>query len=324
MAAGEGILLEYFDTKVSKSLTTFSEKPLGSLLRRISLTNGSLACMAVHRAMIALSALLRYGDCVQTQRLKLSAISALGASARNGVSPENAAQHVSAGLILCILEVYAHSDTSYQWTWYIMGVRDVVAAVSLDWFDSQEDLSDLSDWVYHHEVLSKFSLRHWAPEVAEKSQSTHMLDLPKRAWDVDPRLVPCNSMQQRNNALRTLADVVDMVVPPSDPRSSSPEYRDRLRWVRDHIEEHLGSDDPNLSDPAETMARLYRLATLVYLGRASGQAGPRVNAHARAGLRLLGRLTECTRPFALIIIGFEAETDEEQPKKWYLTLDWPA
>lgn len=93
------------DAKVSKTLTTFSEKPLAGLLLRISLTDSSPACVAVHRAMIALSSLLRHGDSIQTQRLKLSAIQALAASARHGISTANAAQHVSAGLILCILEV---------------------------------------------------------------------------------------------------------------------------------------------------------------------------------------------------------------------------
>jgi hypothetical protein len=196
----------------------------------------------------------------------------------------------------------------------MMGVRDVVATVSLAWFDSQADLSDLSDWVYHHEVLSKFSLRHWAPELAGHSTSPSNLlpELPKRPWEGDPRLVPCTSMQRRNNALRTLSEVVETVVSPSDPRSASPEYRDRLRLMRDEIEERLVSNDHDSGNPAEDIARLYRLATLIYLGRASGQAGARVDAHARAGLRLLGSLTECARPFALIVIGFEADTDEDR------------
>lgn len=57
--------------------------------------------------MLALASLFRCGNGFQTQRLKLSAIQALAASARHGVTTHNAAQHISAGLILCLVEVYA-------------------------------------------------------------------------------------------------------------------------------------------------------------------------------------------------------------------------
>lgn len=194
----------------------------------------------------------------------------------------------------------------------MMGARDVVATVSVDWFDRQTELSDLSDFMYHHDVLYKFSLRHWAPGPTNDSLPARLPQLPPGTWGVDSRLTPCNMMQQRNNALRTLNEVIEAVVPPSDPRSKSPEYRQRLQKIQEIVEERLGPDDHGHEDTAARMARLYRLATLVYLGRASGYPGARTAAYARAGLRLLADMSQCARLFPLVVIGFEAHTDDER------------
>lgn len=91
---------------VSSSLTTFGEEPIGSFILRIALSGSTPSVVAVQRAMLALSYLCRYGAGLQAEQLKLSALRALIASAAMGMSSENAVQHVAAGMILCLFEVY--------------------------------------------------------------------------------------------------------------------------------------------------------------------------------------------------------------------------
>ena len=72
---------------------------------RIALSDNGPAGVADQRSKLALSSYLKNGDTLQTQRIKLSAIQALAAAAHAGVSPRSATQHLSAGLLLCMLEV---------------------------------------------------------------------------------------------------------------------------------------------------------------------------------------------------------------------------
>lgn len=60
-------------------------------------------------------------------------------------------------------QIYQASCTSGQWRSYIIGVKSVIKASSLDTFKRDSDFNALLDWVYYHDVLSRFSLTHWHP-----------------------------------------------------------------------------------------------------------------------------------------------------------------
>lgn len=99
------VRLAAVESCVSGTLTTFGEEPVGSFILRIALSGNSLSIVAVQQAILALSYLFRYGAGLQAEKLKLSGLRALITSAGNGMSSEDAVQHVAAGMILCLFEV---------------------------------------------------------------------------------------------------------------------------------------------------------------------------------------------------------------------------
>jgi hypothetical protein len=70
--------------------------------------------------------------------------------------------------------VHQSSCTSSQWTWYVAGVKSVLSTASFSSFGKSlphGDLAILIDWVYYHDVLARFTLRHWSGETATVSPS---------------------------------------------------------------------------------------------------------------------------------------------------------
>lgn len=53
------------------------------------------------------------------------------------------------------------SASSGEWLWYTRGAMDIVQTTCLknQWHES--DIGRLLDWVYYHDALSRFPLRHW-------------------------------------------------------------------------------------------------------------------------------------------------------------------
>ncbi|KAI5868244.1 fungal-specific transcription factor domain-containing protein [Durotheca rogersii] len=325
MTGGERDLLHFFEGAVSQILTTFSEQPLGSILMRIALSSDSPSCIAVRKSMLALSTLLRHGLSWQSERLKLCAIRALMASAEDGITLTNAAQHVAAGMLLCIFEIHTNSSASNQWLTCVAGATNAIANLTFDPFGQDPDLSALLDWAYYHEVLSEFSLRHWRPEAWS---SERVLLRCSSLSTTHP--VPCLRLQRRNDTLRLLSEACAIVQSPSDPRSKCSKYISRICDMQRRLEQGPTSNCPSdtRTPAAGSLAvsvgdtnssavtnRLCRIATLIYLIRASGIASDDacdVADHIGAGLSLLRSLPYCKQPFPLLIIGFEAKSDEDR------------
>jgi len=75
---------------------------------RVALSEGA-ASAAVLQSLLALSSLHRHGLQSRAARLKLSALSALAASAKAGVNAYEAIFHIAALMLLCCFEVRVQS-----------------------------------------------------------------------------------------------------------------------------------------------------------------------------------------------------------------------
>lgn len=72
---------------------------------RVALSQNTPSSTAVLQSVLALSSLHRHGLQAHAARLKVSALSALAASARTGIKPQEVMAHVSALMVLCCFEV---------------------------------------------------------------------------------------------------------------------------------------------------------------------------------------------------------------------------
>lgn len=73
--------------------------------------------------------------------------------------------HVAAGMILCTLDCSQVSTRSSHWLWYVCGSKSIIKAAGLDEMVQDTDLTVLIGWVHYCDVLTRFSLRHWQPNL---------------------------------------------------------------------------------------------------------------------------------------------------------------
>ncbi|KAI3317775.1 hypothetical protein HD806DRAFT_514283 [Xylariaceae sp. AK1471] len=306
-------LLHYFHHVASHALSTFGLETidLGGILLRMASADDSAFSTALLKSILAFSSLHRYGPHSQALELKISALAALGAdiSKSKDLDTKQALQHVTTDMLLYFFEIHQASQTSGDWTQYLCGAEKVIRTTSLNTTHDQ-DAASVLDWVYYHEVMGRFTLKHWddqgkglrivinPPDTrSEASLATpsamEMLDLLYRIYDA----VSTDQAACRSSTTSTL------------PVFSAEERENFkiLNWKLQNI--------PTRDAVDET----FQLAALLYLDRVVSGAlhqplrtQPRVD-HAFAAV--LPHLPACGRRcplFVVFILGAEARTDQQR------------
>ncbi|KAF2792186.1 hypothetical protein K505DRAFT_350782 [Melanomma pulvis-pyrius CBS 109.77] len=324
---GSNDLILYFHTSASQSLTTFGHDPkaLGQALMRIALTGTTPSAAAVFNSLLALSSLHRYGVQTQAFQLKIATIKALAAATTCNLTAREVIQHAAAGMLLCSFEVHQASCTSSQWTWYISGVKEVLSAPCLKHYSRDSDLNALMDWVYYHDVMSRFTLRHWHGDVLEippkPSDMCHKeVYTPVRTaigfHSIDAERQPTDSSMLAN--LELLAELSDTVMArPQDSMSTQQmeDYKGYIRILDWRVRNIPTQTKPTSDREQNVVAELFKLATLVYLNRVSGNLldqADSIQANLNRAFTLFSQIDCCERQYPLFILGCEARTDEQR------------
>ncbi|KAK3326923.1 fungal-specific transcription factor domain-containing protein [Cercophora scortea] len=315
-------LLHYFQCAASQSLTTFTHAPahLGEVLMRIALAGTTPSATAVLKSLLALASLHRDGVQTQAYQLKISSIRALMALSshpKTSWGDMEVMQHVAAGMLLCSFEVYQSSCTSGQWTLYIDGVKDVLRAHCVKGTyikaDEHSDLVTLMDWVYYHEVMARFSRRHWRPDANALPDQT--ADVPN--IEVSEAKEP--AMLLTESTLDLLSEVCDTVAMPYHCRPTTAKEMEDHKSFQTVLDWRL-REAPLLKKAAinsETakIVGLYYLAMLVYLSRVTDnllEQAARTQEQIDRAFCLFAEFLSCERQFPLFILGCKARTDEQR------------
>jgi len=320
LAIGDKDLLHHFRFEASQSLTTFGQDPkeLGKVLVRVAVVGNSPSACAVLQSLLALASLHRYGVQEQALQLKIASLRALAAaSASEDLGPMEVIQHVATGMLLCSFEVHQASCTSSQWTWYISGVKKVLNAASSKKFRTDSgDLSTLMDWVYYHDVLARFTLRHW------KHDPTSLTLNATNDWtEVCTQVTVDRIFHASSHTLTTLellSEVCDTVAAkPHETMTMQDldDYRGFLRVLDWRIRSISSSNRGKEDCEADTIVELYQLAILVYLNRVSGNLldqSVRTQQYLDRAYEMFETLDSCERQFPIFILGCEARTDEHR------------
>lgn len=160
---------------------------LRGLLIRMSFSDNTLSSGAVLRSILAISSLHQYGLQSHAAQLKIATLQTLSASVKAGISAKESLQHVATGMVLCSFEVRSReignatlcqllillillkieqaADSSGDWLPYACGVKDVIkhasSAANIGSSTKESDSVLLMAWVHYHDVLARFSIRHW-------------------------------------------------------------------------------------------------------------------------------------------------------------------
>ncbi|KAF2119053.1 fungal-specific transcription factor domain-containing protein [Lophiotrema nucula] len=312
-------LFQYFRYVASQALTVFGHEPtnLGNLLIRISLSSDSSSATAVRKAMLALSSLHRYGVQSQAIELKITSLKALASASKDNLGAVELVQHVAAGMLLCSFEIHQSSCTSSQWTFFISGVKEVIHTLCAPSAELQHNryLAPLTDWVYYHDVLARFMMRHWRGE-------TTAVPLNPSSWNDEtctqmppagtyflqrriPYLCPTSSMA----ILHLLSEVCESLIPGPYDSMFDQELEDYKNFLQ-VLDWRVRSIQ--VSSP---VTELYQLAILVYINRVTNDLlsqSSQIEHHIDRAYSLFSNMPSCERQFPVFIIGCEARTDVQR------------
>ncbi|KAK2056289.1 hypothetical protein LY76DRAFT_595296 [Colletotrichum caudatum] len=324
-SANEQDLFEFFEKQVAVRLASISDRPLGFALLRLAASDQSLAAVALRRSIVAIAFHFRYGPGMRAEELKLSAIRALAASAAQGIESQNSIQHVAAMMSLCLAETQQNSTRSNQWLSYLRAAGKVIETVSLDSFGRVTDGPIMVEWVYYHEVLAQFSIRHWRQHGTGVSGQPYHTKLPfyllweKERWDPTAETMQWMIPMVHQPAfapLHLLSRAVAETLPSGDPNARHEVYRIKVARLKQEI---MGLKIPTPSDPATktvaARAEVFRISALVYLSRSTRQdlLNPsELHLLVDKALCLMKNMGPCERPLPLLILGGEARTDIER------------
>jgi len=228
---------------------------------------------------------------------------------------------VAAGMLLCSFEVHQSSCSSSQWTWYVAGVKEVLSTASFGTSLPDSDLAILIDWVYYHDVLARFTLRHWSGE------NTTIPSCP--GTDVGTQLLPGDTPFPTNNhvshsASPTLA-ILELLSMFCDTIPKKPYDDMSVEEVHNYKSFLMMLDWRLRVIPVSAMVigtsemtmimELYQLAALVYLNRVSEDLldqSARTQQQIDRAFSIFSELSSCERQFPLFILGCEARTDDQR------------
>lgn len=72
------------------------------------------------------------------------------------------------------MQARSFSASAGQWLWYVDGAKDVIQAAALQSHAAAHDIAELLDWVYYHDVLSRFSRQHWQRAASEDTNALQL------------------------------------------------------------------------------------------------------------------------------------------------------
>ncbi|KAI1022176.1 hypothetical protein LB504_007293 [Fusarium proliferatum] len=312
-------LLQPVIQTASHSITSFGHDAprVRELLIQIALSDFSPASTAVLKSALALASFHRGNSPQTTAHYKVVALRKLAESTQGRISVTDSACHIAAGMILSTLEIQQNSMKSSHWLWYACGAAKIVKTAGLDVDNLDHDTAALVGWVHYFNTLSRFSLRHWQPHVT--------LDPDDAADSFHP--VVCGNGQPESltgaphEILYLLSEAFNAATVPSDPRYETKAHRSHLEtldWKLRNLEKKApdNNSSADTAHPAfDLVVELYRLATLIYLRRASAGILPldqKFTTWVGQAFELLERLPACQWPFPLLIFGCEAESDRQR------------
>jgi hypothetical protein len=214
------------------------------------------------------------------------------------------------------------------WVGFISGVKQVIDAFNANMPPAGSDASIILGWVYHFDIMARFSFRHWRTEQMKAVAKELGFSPDSQTCVVQYLLARASFSQEVSNisshahpVLQLLAEVMAIAMYSFDPKYLTTEYQRHL----DDLHSRLENVDSRIIFPQESphddvshtqqLLELARIAGLIYLSRVSRNfsgCSPQIKSWTRLALDILGILDSCLCPFALFIIGCELDRDEDR------------
>ncbi|KAJ5565149.1 hypothetical protein N7513_001391 [Penicillium frequentans] len=224
-------------------------------------------------------------------------------------------------MLLYQYEIWTTDSPEKWWTFYLCGAKRVIAASAETVQFHKDESAILMDWIYYHEVISDFSLRHWA-------QASTLSSFCRGPLAIRPGNMAIDG-SPNSSRITCPMDVLDLIriicKQPSTYQDDFASYPDadmeRIQDLRQRLQGSVGEYGTfrDISEAPLTrtqmLAYLYRCAALIYLNRAVFKAATTSFQHRRLireGILVLQNLGFCESAWPMFIIACEAIEDEQR------------
>ncbi|RFU74387.1 hypothetical protein TARUN_7862 [Trichoderma arundinaceum] len=248
------------------------------------------------------------------------AIRALQAAIETAV-PAECMQLMAASMLLNIYETLNFETSDLSWSIFFCGTKRIANLVTKtdDTYFGDEAL--IIDWIFYHDVMYKFSIRHWREKNRDQIQLAAQRKVLSKAVFSPERQIIVPILGCSLELLDLLCQAIDAVYEPGDDNYQSESHLKVLRSLEirlKYLDQRQSTVAP-LEDHEATqqvkVAELFRLASTIYLLRMA--KGEPENSKGVVGVinqafELLNQIEHCERPWPLFIIALEARTEEHR------------
>ncbi|KAJ5118108.1 hypothetical protein N7448_004245 [Penicillium atrosanguineum] len=313
------LLLQFFNESKSQILTPIINDSLAHFIMRVALSDSSFTSNLVLEGILTIASLQLQGVSKSSAR-QHRLISLLRENIMQ-IDKENVLRNLITTMLLYQYEVCTTASPKKCWSLYLCGAKKIIDASSATVELYKDESAVLMDWIYYHEVVSEFSIRHWAEADAVDSFCKGPLAIRPKGSSFDG-----SEISSKNTCPTDVLDLLRVIC----KRPSTCDHDDltydksdiaQMYELKRRLEEAVG-ENGTFHDIAEVtstrqgmLAYLYRCATLIYLNRAVLKVSNASFHHrrlVREGILVLQNLGFCESAWPMLILACEANEDEQR------------
>ncbi|KIV94490.1 hypothetical protein PV10_02254 [Exophiala mesophila] len=313
----ESHLLGFFNNSRSLTLGPTDEEALAQFILRIAFSNSSDATNPVLQGVFALASLQIHGNS-QSLRYKHLVILSVKES-WNRLDEKTLLQNLMATMLLYHYELSLDSNSKGSWVNYLCTVKKIINTCPAIHKLVRQEYSIFLDWIYYHEVLAEFTVRHWKVPYegcgwAPLARSLGVIE--KSNLKVQDNIgCPIDVLQLLVHTCRQA-----IVTNSSEIQDVSAETED-TNILEQNVSRALGDYGPIHVESITPIHRntmisdLHRIACLIYVNRAVHCVSGTEFRHrrlVREGILLLAKMKTCQNAWPLFIIACEAVDDDQR------------
>jgi hypothetical protein len=276
---------------------------------------------SVLQAVFALASLQLHGSgSANAFRYKRRVVAEIASEATDLLDERALLRNLVATMLLYHYEVGTlESSRRGTWVTFFCAVKRIInTSPAMDKLIRRE-YSVFFDWIYYHEALSEFTVRHWKVPYdgcgfAPMARSALAVD--GIGGQVEEGIgCPTEVLELLVHACR------QAIVPPCPEMAYTAAELERATVLEQRISTAVGDFGP-IPAPTTTaknrrtmVSDLHRVACLIYVNRAVHRVSGTEFRHrrlVREGMLLLGELETCQSAWPLFVIGCEAVDDEQR------------
>ncbi|KIW04968.1 hypothetical protein, variant [Verruconis gallopava] len=317
VSAEESQLLLFFNESRSLMLGPTDEEVLAHFIMRIAFSDAFDTTNPVLQAVFALASLQLHGSLksFRYKRLVMSSVK----EPTDWIDEKTLLQNLTSMMLLYHHELSLESNSKGSWVTFLCAVKRIINTSPGTQKLVRQENSVFLDWIFYHEALAEFTVRHWAVPY----EGCGYVPIP-RSPNADNEI---GSKKRANIGCTT--DVLQLTVYACTQavvaKSSAKNYANIATEQAEMLERQIcravgdyGPIHDHSAAPADRNAMvldLHRLACLIYVNRAVRRVAGTEFHHrrlVREGILLLTRMATCQNAWPLFIIACEAVNEDQR------------